>query len=114
MSVSIEYLSASVSGQPIRVTGNSAATPTLIHTSVGSVQLDEIFMYATNTGLGSLTLYVDFGGSNTNNRIITNIPPQDGLSLIIPGLPLGGGQSINVFAQSGNFINIAGYVQRGP
>lgn len=115
MSVSVNTLSASTSGRFIQVTGTSATTLTLLHTAItGSAQLDEVFMYATNTGANSLTLTMQFGGSLSGDFLVISIPSKDGLYQIIPGLPLQGGSAINCFAQSGNFINIGGYVQRGP
>lgn len=116
MAISIEFLSASSSGQPIPIT-RTTSSGDAIHTGVaGTTQKDEVFIYANNTGIYTYPLVLEIGGTGLSNRFYYSIPPQDaGLTLVYPGLPINNSTIIRGFCASGaNIISVNGYVQRGP
>jgi hypothetical protein len=116
MSYSINFLSASVSGGfPIQI-GVTGSPGTIIHSGVaGTSQIDEVFLYANNTGNQFSPLVLEVGGTGFFNRIVMTIATQDSPQLILQGWPLNSGAVIRGFSPSGSglFI-IGGYVQRGP
>jgi hypothetical protein len=104
-------LSASGSGLGILV--SASATPgTLIHTSIsGSVNLDEIWLYAINSGSSPLKLTLEWGEEVApNGNIEAYINGESGLALIVPGLLLQGSKTVNAFAESGNVI-VHGFIE---
>lgn len=107
------YLSGSNNGRQIKIA--ATATPgTLIHTAVaGIVDMDEIWLYATNNHTSSLALAIEFGGTTSPDDLIQmSIPSKTGLYLIIPGFVLNNGLAVRAFAQTGNLISIDGWVNR--
>lgn len=111
--ISKEKLSGSTNGRNIEVA--ATATPgTLIHTATStSGELDEIYIYATNTSSSDVKLTIEYGGTtSTDDLIEKTIPAEDGLRLVIPGLLLDGGVVVRAFAATTNVININGYVNR--
>lgn len=115
MAITIEFLSNSSNGLPILITGATNALRTPIHTSIAGVdQKDEIFLYANSSAPNSLDLYLQFGTTGTSGTIYTTVAGQDGPLLVCPGWILNNGFQVSAYAESGNFIRIAGYVQRGP
>lgn len=114
MAFTLEFLSASVSGKPIRIT-NTGSPGNPIHTGVaGTSQKDEIFMYANNTGTSPYLLYIEHGGTELASRLVYTIPPQSGLVLVSPSLPIYNSAVIRAFSNNVSSISIVGYVQRGP
>ena len=82
--------------------------------------MEEIYLWASNYTGTSTNLTLSFG--NTTNAsfsgshvIETGVGTQDGLSLIIPGLPCQGGTIIHAKAGVSGTINITGFAVRlGP
>jgi len=108
-----QLLSASGSGLGILV--SASATPgTTIHTAIsGSTNFDEIWLYAVNSGSASLKLTLEWGETTApNGNIEVEIPSENGLVLVSPGLLLQGSKTINAFADSGSLIIIHGFVNR--
>ena len=110
-------LSGSTGGQPIKVA--ATATPgTLVHaTGTSSSVLDEVWIYANNTGTSDVKLTIQYGGTtDSDNLIEVTIAAEAGLVLVIPGLLLAGDgsneRSVRAFAATTNVINITGYVNR--
>ncbi len=106
-------LSGSTNGRPIKVV--ATATPgTTIHTAVsGTTSFDEIWLYAINTDVASITLTIEFGGTSApDDQIIAAIPAQQGLTLIVPGLVLNNSLVVKAFAGTANKIVILGFVNR--
>lgn len=108
--------SNSSNGTPITVT--ASATPgTLIHTTATSSSIiDEVWMYATNTGLSQTTLTIEYGGTSSNNKIILPVPAQSGLTIALAGLILTGtgvtASNIRAYTNVPNSVNIMGYINR--
>ena len=106
-------LSGSVDGKAISVA--AIATPgTTIHTAVaGTTDMDEIWIYAVNTGTDSKKLTIEWGEATApTGNIELTILGETGLVLVIPGLLLQNGAVVKAFATSANVVMIHGYVNR--
>jgi hypothetical protein len=112
-----ELLSGSTGGRPIKV-GATATPGTTIHaTGTSSTTVDEVWLYAMNTDTTDRKLTIEFGGVTSPDDLIeVEVPAEDGLLLLVPGLPLTGTGSatreIKAFAATTNVITISGYVNR--
>ena len=117
MPIAKTLLSGSTNGMPIKVVA-TATTGTTIHaTGTSSSIIDEVWLYATNTGTVTVPLTIEFGSTTSpDQNIIVGIPAKSGLSICVAGLTLTGtgaaARTITVFAATANVINIAGYVNR--
>lgn len=111
-SFSKQLLSGSTNGRHIAVA--AIATPgTLIHTAIaGTSSIDEVWLYAMNTGATAVKLTVEFGGTATSDLIEITVTGEAGLTLISPGLVLNNGLVVRAFAGTASVINISGYVNR--
>ena len=109
--LSRQIFSGSTNGLGIKVAATS--TPgTTIHDSDASA-VDHVYLYAFNSHSSDVLLTIEFGGTTDPDNIIEQtIPSQDGLHLVIPGLPATGGIDIDAFAATTNVITIYGYVNR--
>ena len=85
-----------------------------VHTATsGTSNLDEIWLYATNTSATARVLTIEFGGTTDQDDLIElEIAADSGMTLIIPGLLLQNSLVVKAFAASANVININGYVNR--
>jgi hypothetical protein len=115
MAFTIEFLSASNSGEPIQVAAITSPG-TIIHSGIaGTTQKDEVFIYAHNTGTGVFPMILEIGSTGAGNRVSISIAPQDSYQLIYPGIPINNSAIIRGYCTSGaNVILAGGYVQRGP
>lgn len=110
-------LSGSTDGKGILVTGTGTAAPTTIHaTPAGIASVDEIFLYAINSGSAANTISVGWGGTVFPNDSIA-VVLQSGLGrlLIADGRLLQNGLSVVAFSQvaSGtNSVVMDGFVNR--
>jgi hypothetical protein len=109
-----QLLSGSSNGRQVSIV--AVATPgTLIHTAVSGVtDFDEIWLWATNTdATNDVILTLEWGGTSTPaDKVIVEIPPSEGLVLIIPGLILQNSLVVRAFADTASVINISGFVNR--
>lgn len=105
-------LSGSTNGAAVLV--SASATPgTLIHTAQsGTSGLDEIWLYADNSGSATVKLTVEFGGTAEKDQIELNIPGESGLVLVVPGLVLNNSLVVRAFAGTTNVVSTSGYVNR--
>jgi len=109
--------SGATDGTPIKVAATASAGTTIHTTGTSATIFDEIWLYAYNSSTGPILLTVQFGGTATpDDDIKITIPPQSGLTLVIPGLILTGtgsaGNTIAAYAASANVITVSGYVNR--
>ena len=107
-------LSGSTNGKNISVTGNATGSAVTVHTATsGTSNLDEIWLYATNTSAAAVVLTVEFGGTtNQDDYIELELAADSGMTLIIPGLLLQNSLLVKAWAASADVININGYVNR--
>jgi len=110
-------LSGSTQGKGIKVVA-TASTGTTIHaTGTSSTTIDEVWLYAYNSDTAARLLTIQFGGTTSpDNDIKVTIPPQSGLTLVVPGLILTGtgaaANTVYAYAATANVITISGYVNR--
>lgn len=104
-------LSESVNGKGILV--SASATPgTPIHTSASGSAFDEVWIYSSNSSSADAGLTVEFGGTDAKDLVELNIPSQEGLILVIPGLFLSNSSEIKCFASTEDVLSIHGYINR--
>jgi hypothetical protein len=114
MPITKRVFSASTNGRGVTVTGTTA-TGTLIHTSVtGANDWDEVYLYAVNTTTVNRKLTVEWARSTgqAGQPIEFTVPLEDGLYLVVPGLPLGGGRQVRAYTASASSITVHGFVNR--
>ena len=117
-SLSKLQLSNSVFGKQILVTGTGLLETTTIHSGVSGAganvtgEMDEVYLYAYNSHSGDLELTVQWGGGLMADEMKTTIPFWAGRYLIIDGKLAMSGIQIEAYAESGNLINLDGYVNR--
>lgn len=105
-------LSGSTNGRPIAVAATTSPGTT-IHTATNtSNNLDEVWLWVTNTETTAVNLTLELGGTSTSDTVEMSIPAEDGLHFIVPGFTFDGGVVIKAFAGSTNDLNIVGYVNR--
>lgn len=104
-------LSESVNGKGILVSA-SATSGTLIHTSASGSAFDEVWIYSSNSSSADAGLTIEFGGNAAKDLIELNIPSEEGLILVIPGLFLNNSQTVRAFASTPNVLSVFGYVNR--
>lgn len=108
-----KFLSESTNGRGILVA--TLGTPgTLIHTVVDADdQMDEIWIYATNSSPNVVSLTIEKGGvTDPDDLIELDLAGRAGLTLVDCGLPLDGGVLVRAFASVVDVISIWGYVHR--
>lgn len=106
-------LSGSTNGRPIAIT-HTAATGTTIHTTLsGTLEIDEIYLWATNlsTATNPNQFTLEFGGTSGSDNIRYTLPPGETI-MISPGFPLQNALVVKAFATSSTVINVVGYVNR--
>lgn len=106
-------LSGSTNGKAIKVAA-TATLGTTIHTAVsGTSSLDEIWIYAVNSGTATVKLTLEWGeASAPDGNIELSIPGESGLYCIIPGLLLQNSLVLTAFAATADVIMIHGFVNR--
>ena len=105
-------LSAATTGEPIAVTGTTTGTSVLAHTSINvGGDFDEIELFANNQSASSVELTVEVGGTAASDLIIRTIPPY-ATKLVLEGIYLNGGATVQAFATVANVVNLFGKVGR--
>ena len=111
MAITKIKLSGSTNGRGVKVVATAMAGTT-IHTADAN-DLDEVWLWAVNSDTAARKLTIEFGGvSSPDDLIEYTVPPEDGLHLIIPGIPVTGSVVVAAFAASANVIIMHGYVNR--
>ena len=116
-SISKVLLSGSTNGKPIKLTDTASSVNTdagyLVHTAVaGTTDIDEVWIYASNTHTGAVTLTLEWGGvTSPDDHIKAVINPNETV-LVAPGLPLQNGLHIKAFASVADKLILFGYANR--
>lgn len=106
-----EKLSGSTDGKAIKV-HETASAGTTIHTA-HATSLDEIWLYAVNSGATAKKLTVEWGETAApDGNIEITILGETGLTLVIPGLLLTNSLVVKAFCETADVIMIHGYVNR--
>ena len=116
MLVSKTVFSESDRGRAIKVVATASSGDT-IHTGPPDDKLhDEVWLWAFNSDTSDRLLTLQFGGTtDPDDNLEMNIPSQDGLVIVTPGLPLQGdgtAKIIRAFASLTNVIMIYGYINK--
>lgn len=107
MAILKRLLSESLDGKGIKITA-TASPGTLIH-EARSLALDEIWLYAYNSSVVSITFTLEWGGSTVDDRREYILLPKREI-LLIPGLVLTGSLEVRCYAQRANELFIYGFV----
>jgi hypothetical protein len=111
MAITKLKLSGSTDGRPIKVAATATAGTT-IHTA-HATNLDEVWLWVSNTDTTSRKLTIEFGGTTSpDDTIEVLVGGESGLVLVIPGLPLTNSLVVRAFAETANVLNIVGFVNR--
>ena len=106
-------LSGSTDGKGISISSTTAGSGNVIHAAVsGTTDFDEVWVYAFNSHTSSVTLNIEFGGTDSTQRISQPIDPASGLYLVVPGFVIQNGASISAYASVASKIAIYGYANR--
>lgn len=111
-------LSESDFGKQILVTGTGITQVTTLHSGVSgagaavSGEMDEVHIYAYNSHTYDLELTLQWGGTGKYDEVKTTIPYKAGRYLVVDGKLAMSGIQVEAYAESGNYINIDGYVNR--
>ncbi len=111
MAISKLKLSGSTDGRPIKVAATATAGTT-IHTA-HATNLDEIWLWASNTDTTARKLTIELGGTTSPDDLIElTVYPETGLVLVIPGLVLTNSVVVRAYCATANVVNIVGFVNR--
>lgn len=108
----LEDLSASTGGKQIKIV--QTATPgTPIHLTHATAR-DMAELYAVNNDTVERELTIEYGGvASPDDLIRVQLPPKQGLVLVLPGCnPLTGARTIAAFASAANVVCVQGHVKR--
>ena len=110
-----QYLSGgAANGTGIELAVDSG-TYTTVHTSSGTAgDIDEIWLYASNTDTSDIKVTLKFGGTDDPDDIIeVTVGAEAGLVLLVPGLILKGGSLVLLgAAATAAKVTVFGYVNR--
>lgn len=116
MTITKTFLSASINGRQILVTGTASGSATPIHTTpAGTSSIDEIWIYASNVTAttASYTINLNWGGTvspgDVTNIILTG---SIGRTLLTDGKLLNNGLIVGAWCTTANTFVIDGYVNR--
>jgi|TARA_Y100000310_G_C20697463_1_gene826711 hypothetical protein len=109
-----QLLSGSSNGLGILITGTATTALTTIHTAVtGTSGIDEAYAYAVNTTTTAVKLTVLYGDAGDASQVIEQtINGENGLELVLPGIPIQNAKIIKGFAGTANVIAVHGWVNR--
>ena len=110
-------LSGSTNGRGIKIIATAATGNTIHSTGTSATDIDEVWIYASNTDSSDHYLTLEFGGLTVpDDDMKLLIPSIKGLTLVVPGLILTGTGAatcnITAFADTANKISIFGYINR--
>ena len=104
-------LSGASDGLNNKIAATSSAGDT-VHTAHATA-LDEVWLYACNTGAADVKLSIEWGATSDDERLTeVTIGTEAGWVLVIPGMLLTNSLVVKAFAATTNVINVNGYVNR--
>lgn len=109
-----QFLSGSVNGKAILVSGTGTGSANTIHTAVaGTSSLDEIWLYAVNTSNSNVKLTIEYGETTSpNGHIEVTVLAEAGAVCVVPGFLLQNSLVVKAFAGTTNVITLYGFVNR--
>jgi hypothetical protein len=111
--ISKQFLSGSNNGKGIKVSATALGSGDTVHTPDASAK-DEVWIYAQNTSTADVKLTIGFGGTTDPDNVIEHtVKGEDGLYLVVPGLPItGAANAVKAAAAAANVVVLYGYVNR--
>ena len=110
-----QLLSGSTNGRAIKVAATATAG-TLIHTAItGTTDMDEIYLYVTNTDTVARNLTIEYGGVADPDDLICKameVPAKSPPIPIVMGLILQNSLVVRAFGSAANVLLISGFVNR--
>mgnify|MGYP003127156730 CR=1 FL=1 len=104
--------SASTSGKGIKVAATSSAGTTIHQAVSGTTNIDEVWLYASNTSDSAVILTIEFGDvGDVQHNIVTTVAASS-TELVVPGLILQNSLYAKAFAGTTNVITVFGFVNR--
>lgn len=106
-------LSCSTDGLAIKISGNAAASAATVHVAVAGTTagtFDEIWLYGYNGHTDSVALTIQFGGTASENLIVSTLASKSGLLLLVPGWVLQNAKTVTAFAGTADVIALSGFV----
>lgn len=110
----IEKLSGSTDGLPIKVTGTSTAATVSVHAAAADADdIDAVTLTAVNNDVIPVVLTLEWGTATAaDGNVVVSIPPQSGFILICDREHLMNSKEIKAFASVANKILIKGRINR--
>ena len=107
-------LSASIDGKRVLLTSITSASANPVHTALaGTSSVDEVWLYAYNDSTASILTSILWGGTVEPDDVIrTTIPVRAGNLLLIDGHILQNGKTVSIYATTGSYVSIGGFVNR--
>ena len=109
-------LSGSTDGKAIEIGAGATdtANAVTIHTAIaGTTNFDEVWLWAYNAHSAAVLVTIEWGAHADGDDVIAiTVPEVSGLFLLIPGLILQNGMTVEIFAGTAEKIFIHGYVHK--
>lgn len=108
-----QLLSASSNGQPIPITA-TATLGTLVHQSLLTGAVDEVWLWLVNRSSAAVTVTVEWGAAGNANHLVEaySIPANSIPIEVSAGQLIQAGLQVTIFASTANAINAIGFVNR--
>lgn len=98
---------------PIKIDGTTAGAARTLYTPVaGTAQIDEVYLYLTNTSLSPVLVTICIGGTTAGYQIPVTVPPQNGLLPVLVGRSLNNALAVSAFAATANAVLALGWANR--
>mgnify|MGYP003137355708 CR=1 FL=1 len=105
-----QFLSASTNGKGIKVAATASAGTTIHQAVANTTDMDEVWLYASNTSASAVILTIEFGDvGDVQHNIVTTVAASS-TELVVPGLILQNSLYAKAFAGSANVVTVFGYV----
>jgi len=91
-----------------------ASPGTEVHTATGVTsddEVDEIWLWASNTSVADVVLTLEVGGTGVANEIDVTVP-ANGAVPVLQGHPVNNGIAIAGYAATASVVNVYGFVER--
>ncbi len=105
------FVFSAMSSMPVTAISGVVSPGDLIHTA-STLFKDELWMYASNSGVPDRILTLEFGDTTTTDQVILTIPGRTFLTPILPGMVLGDGLELTAFADEADAVTIMGNVNQ--
>lgn len=107
-----QFFSGSTNGTPIPLTSTDSLGAATIHTCASDTNKNEIWLWGWNKSTAAVAAYIELG--DTVSPIVKIVPAQDGLYVLVPGIPLQNAKLVRGYCSttSTSALYVGGYVNR--